>query len=236
MARASLVIATRNRATQLAEGLRSIRERAYSDLEIILVDDGSEDDTPEVLNSFADLFAKVIYLPRGAGGYSWNPGSVLNVGHRAATTDVHLEQGGEVCHLNDCVAPLLAECRPGQVALSRCYHGLPFDMRAVVEALSAGRLPIPETVYPERCETEAGHWLAPTVGPTRTHLYTGAERLAPFLFLGAIHVADFIAVGGYDETRRDRNDTDLANRLQARGVRFAFVGSALAFHLKHDKR
>jgi hypothetical protein len=42
-------------------------------------------------------------------------------------------------------------------------------------------------------------------------------------------------VGGYDEGRRDRNDTDLASRLQAAGVKFSFLGTAVAFHLKHEK-
>lgn len=233
--RASLIVATRNRAEQLRSGLQSIRDRAYEGLEIILVDDGSTDDTGSVIRSFSDLFAKIIVLPPRESGYSWNPGSVLNAGHRAATADVHLEQGGEVCHLTDCLAPLLAECRPGIVALTRCHHGTPEEKELVAADLRLGLYPFPETVRPDRCLTEAGHWMAPPVGRHLTALYTGAERLAPFLFLGAIQKADFDAVGGYDEARVDRNDTDLADRLQAHGVRFSFLGNAVAFHLRHAK-
>jgi len=233
--RASLVVATRNRAEQLAFGLASIEAQAYKGLEIVLIDDGSTDGTPSVIESFRSMLAEVIVLPRRKTGYSYNPSSVLNRAHRATHADVVLEQGGEVCHLNDCLTPLLGECVPGRVALTRCYHGRPYEMVRLQHHLRASKIDLPETVRPESCVTEAGRWPAPKVGPLQNNLYTGAERLAPFLFLGAVHRQDFEAVGGYDEDRRDRNDTDLANRLQARGVRFSFLGGAVAFHLQHEK-
>jgi len=233
--KASLIVATRNRVTQLQAGLQSIRDRAYEDVEMILVDDGSTDGSEGVIESYAGMFSTIIRIPPRTSGYSWNPSSVLNAGHRAASSDIHMEQGGEVCHLTDCITPLIEECRPGVVALARCYHGPASDMETLKLALAQGRVDLPPTVRPELCRTEAGVWMAALVEPGGIALYSGVERLAPFMFLGAIHREDFEAVGGYDEKRKDRNDTDLANRLQARGVRFSFVGTAVAFHLQHAK-
>lgn len=234
--RASLVVATRQRATQLRAGLDSIRARRYGGLEVVVVDDRSTDETPAVLDEFADLVTIRHRIDEPAAGYRWNPGSVLNLGHSLASCDVVLEQGGEVCHMVDCVTPLLAACEPGVVAISRCHHGPPEAMEDVRKALQSGQYRFPDTIEVTEPKTEAGRWPAPHTGPGRAALYTGAERQAPFLFLGAIHKADFEAVGGYDERRRDRNDTHLAESLIAAGVRFRFVGSAVAFHLAHDKR
>lgn len=49
----SVVIPTYNRATVLQRSVRSVMEQSYKNLEIIVVDDGSSDDTPSVIDSFA---------------------------------------------------------------------------------------------------------------------------------------------------------------------------------------
>src|SRR5687768_14860042 len=49
----SIVIPTRNRAALLQRCLQSVLAQEYSDYEVIVVDDGSSDDTPEVLARFA---------------------------------------------------------------------------------------------------------------------------------------------------------------------------------------
>lgn len=50
----SVVIATKNRAQYLRESIRSVLNQSFREFELIVIDDGSEDDTQEVLSSITD--------------------------------------------------------------------------------------------------------------------------------------------------------------------------------------
>lgn len=58
MSRISVVIPTYNRALLLREAIDSALRQTWTDLEIIVVDDGSTDSTPEVARAYAD---KIVY-------------------------------------------------------------------------------------------------------------------------------------------------------------------------------
>jgi glycosyltransferase involved in cell wall biosynthesis len=50
----SIILATYNSATHLAEAIESILRQTYTHLELVVVDDGSTDGTAAVLASFRD--------------------------------------------------------------------------------------------------------------------------------------------------------------------------------------
>jgi len=50
----SVIIPTYNRAGFLAEAIESVLSQSYQDFELIIIDDGSEDQTREVVRSFGD--------------------------------------------------------------------------------------------------------------------------------------------------------------------------------------
>jgi glycosyltransferase involved in cell wall biosynthesis len=75
---ATVVIATRNRARRLAAALASLRDQTLTDFEVIVVDDGSTDDTQEVVASELDHGAYPLRLIEHAGG--GGPGAVRNTG------------------------------------------------------------------------------------------------------------------------------------------------------------
>lgn len=232
----SIVIATRNRVKQLRPGLESIAAQNYTDVEVLVIDDGSDDETPHLLEEAKGWLSGLrVHRIARPGGWRLNPSATFNVGHRMAKGEIVLEQGGEVCHLTDCVTPLVEACRPGRMALARVYNGTPEEMRGLQARIDTGDYPFPEDFEPERCETRGELIKGPRLGEDKLLLYCGLERPAPFMFLGALHQDAFNAVGGYDEHLSRGNDEDLANRLQARGVKFCFVGKAVAFHLKHGK-
>ncbi len=65
----SVVIATRNRAALLPASARSVLAQSAADLELILVDDASDDATPEAMAALAaaDPRVRILRLPRRAG-------------------------------------------------------------------------------------------------------------------------------------------------------------------------
>lgn len=188
-----------------------------------------------VCNAGGKFAALRIFRLNRSGGYRRNPSVVLNFGHRQIQGDIIIEQGGEVCHLTDCVRPLTQACKPGLVALARVHHGSLGQMALVQAEIDSGSYFYPDDFEPDKYRTNGSTWPAIKVAPNHIPLYCGKERPAPFIFLGGIHRDDLKAVGGYDEGRASRNDEDLANRLLARGVRFRFIGNAVAFHLQHGK-
>jgi glycosyltransferase involved in cell wall biosynthesis len=227
--RATILLVVRNRAAQLRVALPTILAKGYADVEILVVDDGSTDETPDVLAAYGDALR--VHRVERTGGYRRNPSHVLNLGHKLAKADVVIEQGGEVCHLNDCVAPLLAACEPGRIALARVYDGPPKAIPSLIEHYA--RNPYPADFELDKPRTEAYTWKVPLVHGVK--LFCGTERPAPFVFLGAVHRQDFEAVGGYNLRIKDNNDGDFAARQLRRGTRFRFVGNALALHLSHGK-
>lgn len=60
----SIIIATYNRATYIEETLRAIAGQTYSDFECIIVDDGSTDNTSEIVKAIIKKDARFIYTTR----------------------------------------------------------------------------------------------------------------------------------------------------------------------------
>ena len=63
MPRVSIIIPTYNRAAMLKEALESVLAQTYSDYEVLVVDDGSTDNTREVVESLQRP-DKIRYIPR----------------------------------------------------------------------------------------------------------------------------------------------------------------------------
>jgi len=69
----SIIIPVKNGAHSLSETLKSISKQNYKDFEVIVVDDGSTDDTPNIVNKFKGTLIK---LPKSYGAaYARNKGA-----------------------------------------------------------------------------------------------------------------------------------------------------------------
>ncbi|WP_456394990.1 glycosyltransferase family 2 protein [Thermococcus sp.] len=64
----SVVIPTYNRANLLKRAIESVLNQKFEDFELIVVDDASTDNTPEVVESIADGRIRYIRLKRNSGG------------------------------------------------------------------------------------------------------------------------------------------------------------------------
>ena len=76
----SIVIPTYNRAELLKRSVQSILDQTYQDFEVIVVDDGSTDNTEEVVKCFADNRIQYIKHDRNRGA-----SAARNTGIRAAS-------------------------------------------------------------------------------------------------------------------------------------------------------
>lgn len=75
----SVVLPTYNRAPLLGRSVRSVLGQSFADFEVIVVDDGSTDETAEVVNAFVDPRVRYLPLARNAGA-----GAARNAGIRQA--------------------------------------------------------------------------------------------------------------------------------------------------------
>ena len=75
----SVIIPTRNRAAMLVCAVQSVRQQTYENLEIIVVDDASTDDTQKIIENLADSRIRYIRHDINQGG-----AAARNTGIRAA--------------------------------------------------------------------------------------------------------------------------------------------------------
>jgi len=84
----SAIIPTFNRAAAVMKAVRSVLDQALPDIEIIVVDDGSTDNTAELLNREFGRRIKLLRLPRNHGvSYARNRGFELSRGAFIAFLD-----------------------------------------------------------------------------------------------------------------------------------------------------
>lgn len=83
----SVIIPTYNRAHTLGRAVRSVLQQSHEDLELIVVDDGSTDQTPAVLAGFPDSRLRVVRQPHGGVSCARNRGIELARGRWFALLD-----------------------------------------------------------------------------------------------------------------------------------------------------
>jgi glycosyltransferase involved in cell wall biosynthesis len=81
MPKVSIIIPTYNRAKLLTEAIESVIAQSFTDFEIIVVDDGSSDDTPRIITDLCRMFSEIKYVYQKNHGVS----RARNVGIREST-------------------------------------------------------------------------------------------------------------------------------------------------------
>lgn len=72
--RVSAVVTTYNYARFLPDALDSVLAQSHRNLEIVVIDDGSTDETPAVVRRYADRGVRYVRRPRGGAGRARNTG------------------------------------------------------------------------------------------------------------------------------------------------------------------
>ena len=196
---------TYNRACYLGEAIRSVLAQSFGDLELIVVDDGSTDETDDLMRQIQD--PRVRYTRQGHHGIS----AAMNAGLRAA-------RGAYVARLDsdDVWLPMLLEVETAQLdarpEIAAVYaKAQAMDHKGDLLAHTQG---IAER-YPGK--------------PFRSILYDDFTCNSTVLARRKC----FDRAGGYDESLVANEDWDMWLRV-ARYDRFAFVDRVMAHIRWHD--
>jgi glycosyltransferase involved in cell wall biosynthesis len=203
----SVVIATYNRANLLPETLRSVLAQRFQDLETIVVDDGSTDNTKDVVREFQDRIQYVYQPNRG-------PSAARNLGvQRARATWVAIQDSDDLCapnHLETLYAYAKDHADCGMVFANGSYLGGAEHNR--------------ETIIPlEKSRRLAGHGI---------QLADVFEKSIVRLQAALISKTCYEAVGGHDESLRISMDLDLAFRVFNR-YPVAYLDEVVFYYRKH---
>ncbi|MFN8481528.1 MAG: glycosyltransferase [Anaerolineae bacterium] len=205
--RVSVVIPTYNRADLVGEAIVSVLGQTFADLELVVVDDGSTDDTGAVLSAIHDPRLRVItQANQGISG-------ALNAGMRAARGEYVIMLGSDDRFLPHCLARLVAAARdrPNAVVVYGRARGM--DAGGAPLAVTTGA-PLP---YPDN--------------PLLSALY--GDFVATIA--GLIRRDALGRVGYCDPDLKGNEDWDLWIRLAREGD-FAFVPEVLAEFRIHPGR
>lgn len=83
----SVIMPTWNRAEIIADAIRSVVEQSYLSWELLVCDDGSEDNTEAVVTSFLDERIRYVPLPKRGGAAARNAGLAIARGEIIAYLD-----------------------------------------------------------------------------------------------------------------------------------------------------
>jgi GT2 family glycosyltransferase len=204
----SIIVPAYNRAAILDRAIGSCLAQTYADFELVVVDDGSVDDTAAVIRAHAD--PRLVYLRQENAGAS----AARNRGVEAA-------RGAYVAFLDSDDAFLPGKLAAFRTAIDRAgpaaartvwYSRLYFDRGAGNRRLKPGRAIAPG----ER----VGDYLFADDGLMQTSTLVLARELC--------------AAVRFDERLRNLEDLDLCLRLEAAGAAFAMLPEPLT--IWHDDR
>ncbi|MBI3058368.1 MAG: glycosyltransferase [Deltaproteobacteria bacterium] len=204
----SVVIATYNRARFLPETIDSVLGQRFRDFELIVVDDGSTDDTSELLRSYGDRIRILCQENRG-------PAAARNLGIRHARGRWILIQDSDDLSTPDHLEALFAfaEKNPdcGMVFANGAYLGGPEHNR--------------ETIIPK----EKSRRLAQQ-GVRLLDLF---EKSIVRLQAALLSKTCLETIGGHDESLRICMDLDLAFRIFMR-YPVAYLDKVVFLYRKHE--
>jgi glycosyltransferase involved in cell wall biosynthesis len=204
----SVVIATFNRVGFIGETIESVLCQKFQDFELIVVDDGSTDNTPELVRSFG---YPIRYFRQANKG----PSAARNLGVKQARAPwISIQDSDDVCasnHLEVLYSYARTHGDCGMVFANGAYLGGPEHNR--------------ETIIPKSKSLD--------LAERGIRLEDLFDKSIVRLQAALISKDCYETVGGHDETLRIAMDLDLAFRLYAR-YPIAYLDEVVFYYRKHQ--
>jgi GT2 family glycosyltransferase len=191
----SIAISTYNRPVQLAATLESIQRQNYKDLEIVVVDDGTDLETERICRG-----VRYFKLNRPQSSSYRDVGYVNNVAIRQTKGEIVILQNAECKHVGlDTIQKLVSCVNDTNVVFSTVF---PLDQNGNKYGA---------------CDCPACDGKEPAY-----FTYTSNDRPRPYFFCGAMKRAWFEKLRGFDEDYPGGgyDDDDFAARLAKDGLKF----------------
>jgi len=198
----SVVVPAYNAAATIFSTLARLNRQSFPDFEVIVVDDGSTDETLSVAQAAAIQDPRIWLIRKLNGGVS----SARNAGLAAATGLWTLFLDADDWLDDDFLTRMLAalSAQPGS-RVARCRHA--------------------------RVGPSGAQMAGPENDPDQEHFFeTLARRATGATHAYLTETALVREVGGFDETLRICEDWDLWQRIARTGARLATVPEALAYY------
>jgi glycosyltransferase involved in cell wall biosynthesis len=212
----SVVIPTFNSATYLGEALDSVLAQTYQPLEVILVDDGSEDETPQVATAYP---GRVTYVRKQRGG----PASARNVGVRVAAGEWIAFQDADDIWMPDLLEKLAKSAAETGADLVCC------DYRALIDGSPVGTTNMEHKGLDTRLDVLAPNGVL--LDAFGLLLEVGNFVATPGVL---VKKEALLQIGLFDEAIYCGEDLDLWFRLSQRW-RFAVVAEVLVLRRLHAR-
>jgi len=204
----SVVIATYNRARFLPETVESVFRQSFQDYELIVVDDGSSDDTRKVLERYGSRVRSFYQENRG-------PSAARNLGvHHARAPWISIQDSDDLC------APNHLETLYGY-ARDHGDHGLIFANGAYLAGKEHNR----KTIIPPKKSRRLAR-----DGVRLVDLF---EKSIVRLQASLVSKKCYDEVGGHDESLRISMDLDLTFRIFMR-YPVAYLEEVVFYYRKHE--
>ncbi len=203
MQKASVILPTYNRAGILKNAIDSVLAQTYRNFELIIVDDGSTDQTADVVRHIEDPRIRYVYTQINRGAAAARNYGIAQASKEAAY--IAFEDSDDLWHPDKLEKQLLEMEKHPEAGF--CYHKIAYDMGGGYQAiLPDERLPL------EKKQGEIYVQL----------LYDNLVDCPSMLVRREL----LDQIGGFDETLKALEDYDLALRL-AKAVPAAFVNEVL---------
>ncbi|MEA5453703.1 glycosyltransferase [Sinomonas sp. JGH33] len=227
---ASVIVPTFNKHERLAFTLESFAHQQDCDFEVVVCDDGSNDQTAGILERLRDEMPYPLVTVSGSHG---GAGAARNCAAAAARGDVlvfndddmvpapgYLSRHVEACSADDVLSRGERWAVPIEVVPLFLGHAV--DAMQYIEVWRRARM------------TVAEKWALDALTMRPAHHYRFLQTCTSNL---AVRRASFDRIGGFDEsfgTRWGAEDTEFGYRAQLAGVGIRLTQSAKNLHLEHS--
>lgn len=237
----SIVVASYNNDHTLKACLESLRDLNYPDYEIILVDDGSTDTTPQLAEHFRGGEAGTPKTTIESGGNTGDSQDKPSAPHQLVTNDQHgnfhyfrhpanlglsvARNTGIAAATGEIIAFTDADCRADADWLYHLVAGLLDGDYAGVGG--------PNLLPPDDSAVAAAVMVSPG-GPAHVMLNDHEAEHIPGCNM-AFYRSALDAVGGFDPIfRKAGDDVDICWRLQQTGFKIGFSPAAFVWHYRRS--
>jgi len=196
----SVIIPTYNREKTILRALQSVLDQTYTNIEVLVIDDGSTDGTADIVNGVSDERIKYIVLEKNGG-----PSNARNVGVQMAEGEWIAFQDSDDCWHKDKLEKQMAYAaeHPEYTLVYCMYNAIIYNGKRIL---------VPDKPWPDKME---GNML-------RTLLERNVIG-APTVM---VKREAFLKVGGFDTSYKALEDWEFVLRF-AKGYEIGFVKEVL---------